>query len=71
MTTGRIARLVFDKGFGFIEIDGERTTTSDVFFHRSEVKDARFESLAIGMRVSFTLGSGPKGARAEDVRIGA
>lgn len=69
MAHGVIARIVADKGFGFISIDGEHND-SDVFFHRSSLVDTRFESLTVGMRVSFNLGKGPKGQRAEDVRVG-
>ena len=63
MPQGAIKKLVADKGFGFI--DGER---GDMFFHCSEVKDAEFESLAIGQMVSYEVGQGPKGPRAVSVR---
>ena len=33
MASGKIKKLVSDKGFGFIQTDGE-----DVFFHRSSVE---------------------------------
>lgn len=64
MAEGTIKRIT-TKGFGFIE-DG---TGSDVFFHSSSVEGARFEELQEGQRVSFNVGQGPKGPRAENVRL--
>jgi CspA family cold shock protein len=64
MPQGRIKKLVSDKGFGFIE--GER---GDLFFHHSAVEGERFDNLREGQLVSFEIGKGPKGARAENVRL--
>jgi len=64
MPQGTIKKLVTDKGFGFIE--GER---GDVFFHHSAVEGVSFEELREGQTVSFEMGSGPKGPRAENVRL--
>jgi CspA family cold shock protein len=64
MAEGVIKRLT-DKGFGFIDIGGG----NDLFFHRSGVEGARFEDLQVGQRVSFTEGQGPKGPRAEKVKV--
>ncbi len=60
---GTIKKLT-DKGFGFIVGDGE-----ELFFHSSALQDARFEDLREGQQVEFTVGSGPKGPRAENVII--
>jgi cold shock protein len=64
MPQGRIKKLVADKGFGFI--DGER---GDLFFHHSEVQDITFEELREGQEVEFEIGQGPKGPRANSVRL--
>ena len=64
MAEGTIKRIT-QKGFGFIE-DG---SGKDMFFHSSSVEGARFEDLHEGQRVSFTVGEGPKGPRAENVRV--
>ena len=64
MAEGTIKRLT-DKGFGFIETG----TGSDLFFHMSAVEGARFEDLRQGQRVSFNVGQGPKGPRAENVKL--
>ncbi len=64
MAEGTIKRLT-DKGFGFIE-DG---SDKDMFFHSSAVEGASFDELQEGQRVSFNVGQGPKGPRAENVRV--
>lgn len=64
MAEGTIKRLT-DKGFGFIETG----TGTDLFFHMSAVEGARFEDLRQGQRVSFNVGQGPKGPRAENVKV--
>jgi CspA family cold shock protein len=64
MAEGRIKRIT-DKGFGFIE----NGTNKDMFFHSSSVEETRFEELREGQRVSYNVGQGPKGPRAENVRV--
>ena len=64
MSEGTIKRLT-DKGFGFIS-NGSGT---DLFFHMSAVEGVRFEDLRQGQRVSFNVGQGPKGPRAENVKV--
>jgi CspA family cold shock protein len=64
MAEGTIKRLT-DKGFGFIETG----TGKDLFFHMSAVEGVRFEELKQGQRVSFNEGMGPKGPRAENVKV--
>lgn len=64
MTTqdGTIKRIT-DKGFGFIAAaDG-----TEYFFHQSACVGTPFDALRQGQAVSFTVGQGPKGPRAEDV----
>jgi CspA family cold shock protein len=65
MPTGTIARLLIDKGFGFIRDDGG----TEHFFHRSAVRQSVFELLRDGQRVEFTVEESPKGPRAGDVRL--
>jgi len=64
MAEGTIKRLT-DKGFGFIE-NGSGT---DMFFHMSAVEGVRYEELREGQKVSYNAGRGPKGPRAENVRV--
>lgn len=64
MAEGTIKRLT-DKGFGFIETG----SGSDMFFHMSAVEGTTYDQLQEGQRVSFEAGQGPKGPRAENVRV--
>lgn len=64
MAEGTIKKLT-EKGFGFIDTGGG----SDIFFHMSNLEDVRFEELQEGQQVSFNEGQGPKGPRAENVRV--
>jgi len=63
MAEGTIKRIT-TKGFGFIE-DG---SGEDMFFHSTSVEGGNFDQLREGQRVSYTVGEGPKGPRAENVR---
>jgi CspA family cold shock protein len=63
MAQGKIKRLT-DRGFGFLSTDGE-----DLFFHMSAVQGVSFESLREGQVVEYEVGQGPKGPRAENVRV--
>ena len=65
MPTGTIARLLIDKGFGFIRDEGG----IEHFFHRSSVRQAVFELLREGQRVEFQAEESAKGPRAGDVRL--
>ena len=65
MPQGKIKRLVSDRGFGFIE--GERG--DDLFFHHSAVEGVTIEGLSEGQVVEYEIGRGPKGPRAEFVRV--
>ena len=63
MPTGTIARLLIDKGFGFIRDE----SGIEHFFHRSSVRGAVFELLREGQRVEFTEEDSGKGPRAGEV----
>ena len=63
MPQGVIKKLT-DKGFGFIGGQG-----SDMFFHFSALIDVQFEELQEGQTVEYEVGQGPKGPRAEQVRV--
>ena len=64
MAEGTIKRLT-QKGFGFIDVGEDK----DLFFHHSSLEGVSFEELQEGQRVSFTEGRGPKGPRAENVKL--
>jgi CspA family cold shock protein len=64
-STGTIKRLVSDKGFGFIAAgDG-----NEYFFHQSACSGVAFDELREGQTVTFDKSQGPKGPRAENVRL--
>ena len=62
--TGRIARLAFDKGFGFATVDG-----IDYFFHHTSVEGAEFNELCPGARVEIIPEASERGPRAGRVRL--
>jgi len=62
---GTIKKVIAEKGFGFITVDGEE---KDLFFHKNEVKDVIFEELKEGDRVSFEKADSPKGPNATNVK---
>jgi CspA family cold shock protein len=65
MPTGTIARLLIDKGFGFVRDE----SGLEHFFHRSSVRGAVFELLREGQHVEFVIEESQKGPRAGDVRL--
>ena len=66
MAQGTIARVINDRGFGFIKPDDGR---EDIFFHHSSVADGGFDSLREGQTVEFEAGRDPRSnkSRAENV----
>lgn len=63
-TNGTIKRMT-DKGFGFIT----SAEGIEYFFHQSACVSTPFDQLREGQTVSFTVGQGPKGPRAENVNV--
>ncbi|MDD5585256.1 MAG: cold shock domain-containing protein [Candidatus Omnitrophica bacterium] len=65
MQTGKVKKLVRDRGFGFIsDTDGK-----EFFFHQTSVADSKFDALNEGQAVEFEVESSPKGPRAVNVKI--
>ena len=65
MPKGRVKWFNDQKGFGFIEVEGEK----DVFVHHSSNQGEGFKSLKEGDEVEFEITQGPKGPNAANVRI--
>jgi CspA family cold shock protein len=64
VANGIIKRLT-DRGFGFIET-GEG---KDLFFHMSSLLKGEWDDLREGQEVTFEIGQGDKGPRAEQVTV--
>ncbi len=65
MEQGTIKRVT-DKGFGFISTPD---SDKDMFFHSSSCEGVHFNDLREGQEVTFNVGQGPKGPRAENVQL--
>lgn len=63
MAEGIVKWFSDQKGFGFIEREGEK----DVFVHHTGISGAGFKTLAEGDRVSFDVEQGNKGPVAKNV----
>jgi cold shock CspA family protein len=65
--TGEVARLIAEKGYGFIRMPDGR----EYFFHAENMSEGpeAFKHLAEGTIVSFLPGKTSKGPRALDVEI--
>lgn len=63
MPEATIKRLT-DRGFGFLDTGGGQ----DLFFHMSSLQGVTFEQLREGQKVTYDVGEGPKGPRADNVR---
>ena len=62
--TGKVKFFNESKGFGFIE----QANGPDVFVHFSAIQSDGFKTLADGQEVEFTVGEGPKGPQAQNVK---
>ena len=64
MTSGRIKKIIPDRGFGFVRGDDG----NEVFFHRTEITTVDFDSLEEGDQVTFDIVDSPKGPRASNMQ---
>jgi len=65
MHTGKIKKVVRERGFGFIsDTDGR-----EVFFHQSGLVEVQFDSLKEEQKVEFDIEDSPRGSRAINVHI--
>lgn len=65
MHTGKIKKLVSERGFGFLSDNDGR----EIFFHQSSLTDGSFNSLREGQEVEFEVEKSDKGPRAINVHV--
>lgn len=65
MHTGKIKKLVRDRGFGFID----DTDGREIFFHQSGLVETTFNALNEDQRVEFDVEKSDKGPRAISIRV--
>ena len=63
MQQGTVKWFNSEKGFGFIEVDGE----NDVFEHFSAIQGEGFKTLDEGQKVEFDVEEGNRGPQATNV----
>ncbi|MBT2635214.1 cold shock-like protein CspB [Bacillus sp. ISL-26] len=63
MLEGKVKWFNSEKGFGFIEVDGQ----DDVFVHFSAIQGEGFKTLEEGQTVSFEIVEGNRGPQAANV----
>tara|TARA_B100000315_G_C14297842_1_gene460428 strand:+ start:325 stop:531 length:207 start_codon:yes stop_codon:yes gene_type:complete len=65
MHTGKVKKLVRERGFGFIsDTDG-----SEVFFHKNSLVDVEFDALNENDELEFEVEQSPKGPSATNVKL--
>ncbi|KGX87165.1 cold-shock protein [Pontibacillus litoralis] len=63
MNQGTVKWFNAEKGFGFIEVEGQ----DDVFVHFSAIQEEGFKTLEEGQAVSFEIVEGNRGPQAANV----
>ncbi|ARI78146.1 cold-shock protein [Halobacillus litoralis] len=64
MVEGTVKWFNAEKGFGFIEVEGQ----DDVFVHFSAIQEEGFKSLEEGQVVTFEIEEGQRGPQAANVQ---
>ncbi|MCA1029481.1 cold-shock protein [Bacillus timonensis] len=64
MLEGKVKWFNAEKGFGFIEVDGQ----DDVFVHFSAIQGEGFKTLEEGQAVTFEIVEGARGPQAANVQ---
>ena len=64
MVQGKVKWFNAEKGFGFIEVEGQ----DDVFVHFSAIQGEGFKTLEEGQDVTFEIEQGARGPQAANVQ---
>ena len=65
---GEVKWFALEKGYGFIMPDDG---SKDLFAHYSEIRSEGYKSLQENQRVTFDVGTGPKGPSAKNIKVAA
>ena len=65
MHTGKIKKIIRDKGFGFISARDGR----EIFFHQNGIVEGQFDTLTDEHELEFEVEKTHKGPRAFNIRI--
>lgn len=65
MAQGTVKKVIADKGFGFIEREGD----TDLFFHYTALEGCNIEDMHEGQVVNYVEGEGKKGPCATEVTL--
>lgn len=67
MASGKIVRMIRDRGFGFIRTEDDQ----EIFFHHGELPRGVFDTLSEGQDLEFELTQDARGrgTRATNIRI--
>ena len=65
MHSGKIKKLISERGFGFISDSDGR----ELFFHQSGLVDVKLSDLTESQEVEFEVENSEKGPRAVNVRV--
>jgi CspA family cold shock protein len=71
MAQGTIKKLIRERGFGFILPEGEVNAERDLFFHRTNVEGAGYDSLREGEQVTYELGADERRGTVQATRVQA
>lgn len=66
MTTGKVKWFKADKGYGFINAEGN---DKDIFVHYSAINIDGFKTLEEGQTVEFDIVEGDRGPQASNVTV--
>ncbi len=65
MSSGRIKKVIEDRGYGFIRADDGR----EIFFHMTELHDVDIKDLKEGDQMEFDVEKDPRGRGPKAVHV--
>lgn len=65
--TGTIKKLVRERNFGFIAVEGQAPGAKDLFFHSKDLQGVTYEQLNEGDKLTFEIAQSEKGPYAQNI----